>query len=44
MDWYYPILGGVLRGQAAQMRIAAFWDDVRGTGPRRAVRVGPDRG
>lgn len=26
MDWYYPILGGVLRGAAAHERIAARWD------------------
>ena len=26
MDWYYPILGGVLRGEPAQMRLAAHWD------------------
>jgi len=26
MDWYYPILGGVLRGRAAHARVAAFWD------------------
>jgi hypothetical protein len=26
MDWYYPILGGVLRGNAAEARIAAKWD------------------
>jgi hypothetical protein len=25
MDWYYPILGGILRGQAAEMRVAAGW-------------------
>jgi len=25
MDWYYPILGGVLRGHAAHARIAAYW-------------------
>ncbi|HZP31312.1 MAG TPA: prenyltransferase [Acidimicrobiia bacterium] len=25
MDWYYPILGGVLRGEAAHARIAAGW-------------------
>ena len=25
MDWYYPILGGVLRGYAANARIAAGW-------------------
>ena len=47
MDWYYPILGGVLRGQAAQLRIAALLGHVRGRRPRRALRVGPavgDRG
>ncbi|MGH3369562.1 MAG: prenyltransferase, partial [Nocardioidaceae bacterium] len=27
MDWYYPILGGALRGPAAQARVAARWDD-----------------
>ncbi len=26
MDWYYPILGGVLRGEAARRRIAERWD------------------
>ena len=26
MDWYYPILGGVLRGEAARQRIDAGWD------------------
>jgi hypothetical protein len=36
MDWYYPILGGVLRGQSAQMRVAAHWDTfvVEGRGVR----------
>ena len=36
MDWYYPILGGVLRGEPAHMRIAAFWDTfvVEGRGVR----------
>jgi hypothetical protein len=36
MDWYYPILGGVLWGQAAQARIAHFWDTfvVEGRGVR----------
>ncbi len=36
MDWYYPILGGVLRGAAAQERIAAGWDEfvVEGLGVR----------
>jgi hypothetical protein len=26
MDWYYPILGGVLRGHAAHARVAARWE------------------
>jgi hypothetical protein len=26
MDWYYPVLGGALRGDAAAARIAAGWD------------------
>jgi hypothetical protein len=27
MDWYYPLLGGVLRGDAAASRLQARWDD-----------------
>lgn len=27
MDWYYPILGGAVRGPAAHGRIADRWDD-----------------
>jgi hypothetical protein len=27
MDWYYPVLGGVLRGAAAQDRLVARWDE-----------------
>ena len=27
MDWYYPILGGVLRGTAATDRLADRWDE-----------------
>lgn len=27
MDWYYPVLGGALRGAAAQARLASRWDD-----------------
>ena len=27
MDWYYPVLCGVLRGDAGAARIAARWDD-----------------
>jgi hypothetical protein len=26
MDWYYPVLGGPVRGPAAQQRLAAGWD------------------
>jgi hypothetical protein len=26
MDWYYPVLGGVLTGPAAQRRLAERWD------------------
>ena len=36
MDWYYPILGGVLRGHAAHARVAAGWERfvVEGRGVR----------
>jgi len=36
MDWYYPILGGALRGHAAHARIAAEWSTfvVEGRGAR----------
>lgn len=27
MDWYYPVLGGALRGEAGQARIASRWSD-----------------
>jgi hypothetical protein len=27
MDWYYPVLGGAVRGQPARDRFAARWDD-----------------
>jgi hypothetical protein len=27
MDWYYPVLGGALRGRAAEERIAERWHD-----------------
>jgi hypothetical protein len=26
MDWYYPVLGGALRGEAAASRLASSWD------------------
>jgi hypothetical protein len=41
MDWYYPILGGVLRGHAAHARLAARWD--RFVVPGRGVRCVYDR-
>ncbi|MFI8994917.1 prenyltransferase [Streptomyces sp. NPDC053542] len=36
MDWYYPVLGGAVRGQAAKERIESQWDDfvVPGLGVR----------
>ena len=36
MDWYYPVLGGALRGQAGRDRLASRWDDfvVDGLGVR----------
>src|SRR5699024_5610208 len=27
MDWYYPVLGGAVRGDQARERLAARWDD-----------------
>lgn len=27
MDWYYPVLGGAVRGAAAHARIARHWDE-----------------
>jgi hypothetical protein len=27
MDWYYPVLGGAVRGDAALRRLSARWDD-----------------
>jgi hypothetical protein len=41
MDWYYPILGGVLRGHAAEARLAAKWDTF--IAPGRGVRCVSDR-
>lgn len=36
MDWYYPVLGGVVVGEAAAQRLSERWDDfvVRGLGIR----------
>ena len=41
MDWYYPILGGVLRGHAAEARVAAKWDAF--VAPGRGVRCVSDQ-
>jgi hypothetical protein len=41
MDWYYPILGGVLRGSAAEARIASKWDTF--VAPGRGVRCVSDQ-
>jgi hypothetical protein len=41
MDWYYPILGGVLRGEPAHARLAARWDAFAVEG--RGVRCVSDR-
>ena len=41
MDWYYPILGGVLRGHAAEARVAAKWDTF--VAPGRGVRCVSDQ-
>jgi hypothetical protein len=41
MDWYYPILAGVLRGHAAEARIAAKWSTFVADG--RGVRCVSDQ-
>jgi hypothetical protein len=41
MDWYYPILAGVLRGHAAHARVAAKWDTFVADG--RGVRCVSDQ-
>lgn len=41
MDWYYPILGGVLRGHSAEARLAAKWDTF--VVPGRGVRCVSDQ-
>jgi hypothetical protein len=41
MDWYYPILGGVLRGHAAEARIASKWKTF--VAPERGVRCVSDQ-
>jgi hypothetical protein len=36
MDWYYPVLGGAVRGPAAERRLAVRWDEfvIAGVGVR----------
>jgi hypothetical protein len=41
MDWYYPILAGVLRGHAAEARVASRWDAF--VAPGRGVRCVSDQ-
>ena len=41
MDWYYPMLGGALRGPAAHERLAADWD--RFVVPGLGIRCVSDR-
>jgi hypothetical protein len=41
MDWYYPVLGGILRGAAAERRIDSGWD--RFVVPGLGVRCVADR-
>ncbi len=41
MDWYYPLLGGVLRGHAAHARIASGWETFVAEG--RGVRCVSDQ-
>ena len=41
MDWYYPILAGVLRGRAAEARVASKWDAF--VAPGRGVRCVSDQ-
>ena len=44
MDWYYPILGGVLRGYPANARVAARWATFVVDGRGDPLRVGPPVG
>jgi hypothetical protein len=41
MDWYYPVLGGIVEGAAAEARLEAAWD--RFVVPRIGVRCVEDR-
>ena len=39
MDWYYPVLGGAVRGDAAHALLAERWDTFVEPGPRHPLRV-----
>jgi len=41
MDWYYPVLGGAVRGAAGRAHLAARWDEF--VVPGRGVRCVSDR-
>ncbi|HEY7926155.1 MAG: prenyltransferase [Candidatus Dormibacteria bacterium] len=41
MDWYYPVLGGVITGSDAHQRIESRWEDF--VVPQRGVRCVSDR-
>ena len=41
MDWYYPVLAGVLTGDEGRERLAAATRRLRDGGPRRPLRQGP---
>jgi hypothetical protein len=41
MDWYYPVLAGVLRGRAAEARFASKWDTF--VAEKRGVRCVSDQ-
>ena len=41
MDWYYPVLGGAVRGAAAAGRLQVGWNTFVVPGPGRAVRQRP---
>ena len=44
MDWYYPVLGGPVRGQAAARSAGQGLGHLRGAGARRPLRAATSRG
>ncbi len=44
MDWYYPVLTGVVTGEAGRERLDERGGHLRDGGPGRALRLGPARG